>query len=163
MQTIPVANLYFYVCVVILSALRNLQEKIRRLEMEKGHAEQSLHALGKDASQTLLQNEDITPRLLNDQKGPERQRSAQSNLKVSVLIYSSYDGFVCLQMKILELEMKLQEEEYQRKLIQDKANQLQTGLEASRILLQSVSPCRSAKKSKEKKSNTKVCFHICSH
>lgn len=27
-------------------------------------------------------------------------------------------------MKILELEMKLQEEEYQRKLIQDKANQV---------------------------------------
>lgn len=79
MQTIPVANLYFYVCVVILSALRNLQEKIRRLEMEKGHAERSLHALGKDASQTLLQNEDITPRLLNDQKDPERLRSAQSN------------------------------------------------------------------------------------
>lgn len=40
------------------------------------------------------------------------------------MIYSSYDGFVCLQMKILELEMKLQEEEYQRKLIQDKANQV---------------------------------------
>lgn len=47
--------------------------------MEKGHAERSLHALGKDASQTLLQNEDITPRLLNDQKDPERQRSAHSN------------------------------------------------------------------------------------
>lgn len=79
MQTLPVANLYFYVCEVILSALRNLQEKIRRLEMVKGHAERSLHALGKDASQTLLQNEDITPRLLNDQKDPERQRSAHSN------------------------------------------------------------------------------------
>lgn len=47
--------------------------------MEKGHAERSLHALGKDASQTLLQNEDITLRLLNDQKDPERQRSAHSN------------------------------------------------------------------------------------
>ncbi|XP_006795478.1 centrosomal protein of 57 kDa isoform X2 [Neolamprologus brichardi] len=215
---------------VILSALRNLQEKIRRLEMEKGHAEQSLHALGKDASQTLLQNEDITPRLLNDQKGPERQRSAQSNCN-QVLInhlaaaesrclklerqldhmrkmlrnartertnllkqqdilqkaksaewqsdtasqYAQFDKLERLEqeylrltrtqniseMKILELEMKLQEEEYQRKLIQDKANQLQTGLEASRILLQSVSPCRSAKKSKEKKSNTKSVG--CSH
>ncbi|XP_063349270.1 centrosomal protein of 57 kDa isoform X2 [Pelmatolapia mariae] len=215
---------------VILSALRNLQEKIRRLEMEKGHAERSLHALGKDASQTLLQNEDITPRLLNDQKDPERQRSAQSNcnqvlinhlaaaesrclklerqldhmrrmlrnartertnlLKQQAILqkaksaewqsdtasqYAQLDKLERLEqeylrltrtqniseMKILELEMKLQEEEYQRKLIQDKANQLQTGLEASRILLQSVSPCRSTKKSKEKKSNTKSVG--CSH
>ncbi|XP_076729328.1 centrosomal protein of 57 kDa isoform X2 [Maylandia zebra] len=215
---------------VILSALRNLQEKIRRLEMEKGHAERSLHALGKDASQTLLQNEDITPRLLNDQKDPERQRSAHSNCN-QVLInhlaaaesrclklerqldhmrrmlrnartertnllkqqdilqkaksaewqsdtasqYAQFDKLERLEreylrltrtqniseMKILELEMKLQEEEYQRKLIQDKANQLQTGLDASRILLQSVSPCRSAKKPKEKKSNTKSVG--CSH
>ncbi|XP_039864854.1 centrosomal protein of 57 kDa isoform X2 [Simochromis diagramma] len=215
---------------VILSALRNLQEKIRRLEMEKGHAERSLHALGKDASQTLLQNEDITSRLLNDQKNPEIQRSAHSNCN-QVLInhlaaaesrclklerqldhmrrmlrnartertnllkqqdilqkaksaewqsdtasqYAQFDKLERLEqeylrltrtqniseMKILELEMKLQEEEYQRKLIQDKANQLQTGLDASRILLQSVSPCRSAKKPKEKKSNTKSVG--CSH
>ncbi|XP_004543756.2 centrosomal protein of 57 kDa isoform X1 [Maylandia zebra] len=217
---------------VILSALRNLQEKIRRLEMEKGHAERSLHALGKDASQTLLQNEDITPRLLNDQKDPERQRSAHSNCN-QVLInhlaaaesrclklerqldhmrrmlrnartertnllkqqdilqkaksaewqsdtasqYAQFDKLERLEreylrltrtqniseMKILELEMKLQEEEYQRKLIQDKANQLQTGLDASRILLQSVSPCRSAKKPKEKKSNTKKSSQQYSH
>ncbi|XP_039864853.1 centrosomal protein of 57 kDa isoform X1 [Simochromis diagramma] len=217
---------------VILSALRNLQEKIRRLEMEKGHAERSLHALGKDASQTLLQNEDITSRLLNDQKNPEIQRSAHSNCN-QVLInhlaaaesrclklerqldhmrrmlrnartertnllkqqdilqkaksaewqsdtasqYAQFDKLERLEqeylrltrtqniseMKILELEMKLQEEEYQRKLIQDKANQLQTGLDASRILLQSVSPCRSAKKPKEKKSNTKKSSQQYSH
>lgn len=200
--------------------------------MEKGHAERSLHALGKDASQTLLQNEDITPRLLNDQKDPERQRSAHSNCN-QVLInhlaaaesrclklerqldhmrrmlrnartertnllkqqdilqkaksaewqsdtasqYAQFDKLERLEqeylrltrtqniseMKILELEMKLQEEEYQRKLIQDKANQLQTGLDASRILLQSVSPCRSAKKPKEKKSNTKKSSQQYSH
>lgn len=200
--------------------------------MEKGHAERSLHALGKDASQTFLQNEDITPRLLNDQKDPERQRSAHSNCN-QVLInhlaaaesrclklerqldhmrrmlrnartertnllkqqdilqkaksaewqsdtasqYAQFDKLERLEqeylrltrtqniseMKILELEMKLQEEEYQRKLIQDKANQLQTGLDASRILLQSVSPCRSAKKPKEKKSNTKKSSQQYSH
>lgn len=101
--------------------------------------------------------------------------------------------------------MKLQEEEHQRKLVQDKASQvrwlktefsatlacnndwqvemflisknkkmsvlyciiyglgklyflsqLQTGLEANRILLQSVSPYLSSRQSKEKKSNSKV-------
>ncbi|XP_041653556.1 centrosomal protein of 57 kDa isoform X4 [Cheilinus undulatus] len=59
------------------------------------------------------------------------------------------------EVKIRELEMKLQEEEHQRKLVQDKANQLQTGLEANRILLQSVSPCLSSRQSKEKKSDSK--------
>lgn len=97
--------------------------------------------------------------------------------------------------------MKLQEEERQRKLVQDKASQvgwlktessatlacnndwqlvmfliskkkiyilsvvlyniciclqLETGLEANRILLQSVSPCLSGRQSKEKESNSKV-------
>lgn len=51
--------------------------------------------------------------------------------------------------------MKLQEEEYQRKLVQDKANQLQTGLEANRILLRSVSPCLSSTQSKDRKCNSK--------
>lgn len=91
------------------------------------------------------------------------------------------------QIKIHELEVKLQEEEHQRKLIQDKAKQvvrmcisffffydaplccgfcmwwfplpipqLQTGLEANRILLQSVSPCLSTRQTKEKKVNLKV-------
>ncbi|XP_019743192.1 centrosomal protein CEP57L1-like [Hippocampus comes] len=46
------------------------------------------------------------------------------------------------QVKIHELELKLQEEEHQRKLVQDKANQLQSGLEINRILLQSASPPR---------------------
>ncbi|XP_051935178.1 centrosomal protein of 57 kDa-like isoform X1 [Hippocampus zosterae] len=46
------------------------------------------------------------------------------------------------EVKIHELELKLQEEEQQRKLVQDKANQLQSGLEINRILLQSASPPR---------------------
>ncbi|KTG04506.1 hypothetical protein cypCar_00048365, partial [Cyprinus carpio] len=44
------------------------------------------------------------------------------------------------ERKIRQLERKLQEEEHQRKLVQDKAAQLQTGLEANRLLIQSVSP-----------------------
>ncbi|CAL8331891.1 unnamed protein product [Boreogadus saida] len=43
------------------------------------------------------------------------------------------------EKKICELEEKLEEEERQRKLVQEKADLLQTGLEASR-LLQAVSP-----------------------
>ncbi|KAK3531625.1 hypothetical protein QTP70_025810, partial [Hemibagrus guttatus] len=56
------------------------------------------------------------------------------------------------EVKIRELECKLQEEEHHRKLIQDKAAQLQTGLEANRILIESVStrPHRSSKNTKKK-------------
>ncbi|CAL8375277.1 centrosomal protein of 57 kDa [Gadus morhua] len=44
------------------------------------------------------------------------------------------------EKKIRELEEKLEEEERQRKLVQEKADLLQTGLEANRLLLQAVSP-----------------------
>ncbi|EHB04194.1 Cep57-related protein [Heterocephalus glaber] len=54
--------------------------------------------------------------------------------------------------KIKHLEEKLQEEEHQRKLFQDKAAELQTGLEISKILMSSVS---NSKHSKEKKKSSK--------
>lgn len=56
------------------------------------------------------------------------------------------------EAKIRELECKLQEEEHHRKLIQDKAAQLQTGLEANRVLIESVStrPHHSSKSTKKK-------------
>lgn len=59
------------------------------------------------------------------------------------------------EMKIRELEIKLREEEHQRKLVQDKANQLQTGLEANRILLRSVSPHLTRRPCKGQKSSSK--------
>ncbi|XP_036624683.1 centrosomal protein CEP57L1 isoform X1 [Trichosurus vulpecula] len=58
--------------------------------------------------------------------------------------------------KIKHLEQKLIEEEHQRKLIQDSAAQLQTGLEINRILMSSVLPSQQTKKkksAKEKKSS----------
>ncbi|EPQ18644.1 Centrosomal protein CEP57L1 [Myotis brandtii] len=54
--------------------------------------------------------------------------------------------------KIKHLEEKLKEEEHQRKLFQDKASELQTGLEINRILMSSVS---NPKQSKEKKKSSK--------
>uniref|UniRef100_A0A2K6AP38 Centrosomal protein CEP57L1 n=1 Tax=Macaca nemestrina TaxID=9545 RepID=A0A2K6AP38_MACNE len=54
--------------------------------------------------------------------------------------------------KIKHLEEKLKEEEHQRKLFQDKASELQTGLEISKIIMSSVS---NLKHSKEKKTSSK--------
>ncbi|XP_051853465.1 centrosomal protein CEP57L1-like [Antechinus flavipes] len=53
--------------------------------------------------------------------------------------------------KIKHLEQKLTEEEHQRKLIQDSAAQLQTGLEINRILISSVLPSQQTKKKKSTK------------
>ncbi|KAI3354274.1 hypothetical protein L3Q82_018811, partial [Scortum barcoo] len=203
----------------------NLQEKIRRLELEKGHAALSLHTMGRESSHTRLQSE-VTQRHFNEQTGTERAREVASPtaIKVVLITHLAAAESRCVklerqldhmrrmlrnakadrtsllkqqasmetarsadrqsdtvsdhaqleklerleqeylrltrtqnnaEMKIRELEMKLQEEEHQRKLVQDQANQLQTGLEANRILLQSVSPCLSTRESKEKKSDSK--------
>ncbi|XP_010727959.3 centrosomal protein of 57 kDa [Larimichthys crocea] len=208
----------------ILSALRNLQEKIRRLELEKGHTELSLHTMGKDSSRTHLQGDKVTQRLFNDKANAEGEISSQSNCNQVLITHLAAAESRCVklerqldhmrrmlrnakadktsllkqqvtmetaksadqqcdtvsehaqldklerleqeylrltrtqnnaEMKIRQLEIKLQEEEHQRKLVQDKANQLQTGLEANRILLNSVSPRLSTRQSKERRSNLK--------
>ncbi|XP_039986273.1 centrosomal protein of 57 kDa isoform X1 [Xiphias gladius] len=208
----------------ILSALRNLQDKIRRLELEKGHAELGPQTVGKDAQHTHLQSGKVTQRLLNNQTDTERQMRDPSNCNQVLITHLAAAESRCVklerqldhmrrmlrnakadrnglvkqqvstdtakladrqtdrvsehaqleklerleqeylrltrtqnnaEMKICELERKLQEEEHQRKLIQDKANQIQTGLEANRILLQSVSPGLSTTQSKEKSNSKK--------
>uniref|UniRef100_A0A3Q3J1W3 Cep57 centrosome localisation domain-containing protein n=1 Tax=Monopterus albus TaxID=43700 RepID=A0A3Q3J1W3_MONAL len=133
----------------ILSALRNLQEKIRRLELEKGHAELSLHTMGKDGSHTRVQSEKVTQRHFNNQTETQREMRDPSNCNQVLITHLAAAESRCVklerqldhmrrmlrsakadrtsllkqQMKIRELELKLQEEEHQRKLIQDKANQ----------------------------------------
>ncbi|XP_065767644.1 centrosomal protein CEP57L1 isoform X3 [Muntiacus reevesi] len=57
--------------------------------------------------------------------------------------------------KIKHLEEKLKEEEHQRKLFQDKASQLQTGLEINRILMSSVTNPRHFKEKKKSSKKTK--------
>ncbi|CAJ1065459.1 centrosomal protein of 57 kDa isoform X1 [Xyrichtys novacula] len=208
----------------ILSALRNLQEKIRRLELEKGRAEVNIHTMRKDAPHTLLQSDGVTRRLLNEQTDAQKERKDRSDCNQVLISHLAAAESRCAklerqldhmrrmlrsakadrtsllkqqvsvettkaahkqfdplpehaqleklerleqeylrltrtqnnaEMKIRELEVKLLEEEHQRKLVQDKANQLQTGLEANRILLQSGSPRLSSRQSKERKSDSK--------
>ncbi|XP_064841387.1 centrosomal protein of 57 kDa isoform X1 [Oncorhynchus masou masou] len=193
----------------ILSALMNLQEKIRKLELERGRTERSLHSLEKETSHTALRSDTHTLRdthkptdtheretsnqsepnqvlvtqlaaaearcklldrqleymrkmvrnaeadrttLLKRQVSLEMTRSAapapdsahQAQLEKLELLEQEYQRLTRTQnhaeRKIRELELKLLQEEHQRKLVQHQANQLQTGLEANRILIQSVSP-----------------------
>ncbi|XP_029026644.1 centrosomal protein of 57 kDa [Betta splendens] len=214
---------------VILSGLRSLQEKIRRLELEKDHAELSLRSLGRDVSYTPRQSDNITHRLLNNQTDTHKESRDPSNCNQVLITHLAAAESRCVKLerqldhmrrmlhnakadrtsllkqqcqvsretaksahqqqgtvsehaqleklerleqeylrltrtqnnteiKINELELKLQEEKLQRRLIQDQAQRLQSGLEANRILLQSVSPRRSSAENKEKTSNAKKSF-----
>ncbi|XP_042627674.1 centrosomal protein of 57 kDa-like, partial [Cyprinus carpio] len=170
------------VCAAILSALKNLQEKIRHLELERCDAQQKLQTVSRESThsdhrhthhdllsqltaaeaqcsrlerhlehmrKTVRNTESDRTAVLRRQVSLERLGSADRTdvqLKLQKLdqLEQEYHRLTETQgtteRKIRQLERKLQEEEHQRKLVQDKAAQLQTGLEANRLLIQSVSP-----------------------
>ncbi|KAL2096266.1 hypothetical protein ACEWY4_008414 [Coilia grayii] len=177
----------------ILSALRNLQEKIRRLELERTQAQHTLRQLNTHTTHTHSSTElecqlagaESRCRLLEKQleymkkmvrnaetsrtsllkhqvcverSGAVEQEDVRQKLEKLDLLEQEYQRLTHTQThaesKIREIERKLLEEEHHRKLMQDKAAQLQTGLEANRILLQSVSPRpHKSTKTKKKKKN----------
>ncbi|XP_028656333.1 centrosomal protein of 57 kDa [Erpetoichthys calabaricus] len=101
--------------------------------------------------------------LLMRQMSLEREKSAnhsdvQSKLEKLDILEREYCKLTATQRlaesKIRDLEQKLYNEEHHRKLLQHKAVQLQTGLEANRILLQSISPPPPKSKKTKKKKNT---------
>ncbi|KAM4699131.1 centrosomal protein of 57 kDa [Discoglossus pictus] len=210
----------------IFSALKNLQEKIRNLELERVHAEESIDRLSKETTeykdhldrQSLhrdrykddlsKQNKDLSSQLsaaesrchllekqleymrqmvqkaenertsvLEKQVSLEGDRSleklnVQAKLQKLDMLEQEYLKLTTMQVlaekKIREIEQKLREEEHQRKLVQEKAAQLQTGLETNRILLRSLTPPskeRLKKKSlsAEKKPNQVTSPHIQPH
>ncbi|XP_026111115.1 centrosomal protein of 57 kDa-like isoform X2 [Carassius auratus] len=182
----------------ILSALKNLQEKIRLLELERCDAQKKLQTVSRESThsdhthtnhdllsqlsaaeaqcsrlerhlehmrKTVRNTESDRSAVLRRQVSLERLGSAdrtdvQLKLQKLDLLEQEYHRLTETQSsterKIRQLERKLQEEEHQRKLVQEKAAQLQTGLEANRLLIQSVSP-RPHKSSriKPKKLSTK--------
>ncbi|XP_059501214.1 centrosomal protein CEP57L1 isoform X3 [Stegostoma tigrinum] len=187
----------------IVLALKNLQEKIRCLEVERAEAEKKVQSLSYECSQykhipeqgkknntriekgasdelavqlanvedrcSLLEKQLEYLRTMVDHTKTEKNilLEKQTSLQMDrhwnhAELQSKLEKLEILEQeclkvnatqtraekKIYELEQKLQEEEHQRKLIQDKAAQLQTGLEINRILLGS---CSVKKKKKIKK------------
>uniref|UniRef100_H3CQQ6 Centrosomal protein 57 n=1 Tax=Tetraodon nigroviridis TaxID=99883 RepID=H3CQQ6_TETNG len=184
----------------ILSALRNLQMKIRRLELEKRQAELSMQTMRREASHTHthLRRDQVTQTPQNDPTGVEQETSVRPSCNQALVTHLAAAESRCSrlerqlevmrrllasqvsketakaadgkweavrepaqsetvkrleqdyqrltrsqsynEMKIRQLELKLQEEEHQRKLVQDKTSQLQSNLEANRMRLQSASP-----------------------
>ncbi|KAM5325044.1 centrosomal protein CEP57L1 isoform 1-T10 [Glossophaga mutica] len=194
----------------LILALKTLQEKICRLELERTQAEDNLNILSKEAAEykKALENETNERNLVHQELIKQKKdisiqlSSAQSRCillekqleytKRMVLNVEREKNMIleqqaqlqrekeqdqmklqakleklnvlekeCFKLtttqktaedKIKHLEEKLKEEEHQRKLFQDKASELQTGLEVSRILMSSVS---NPKQSKEKKKSSK--------
>ncbi|XP_048209683.1 centrosomal protein CEP57L1 [Perognathus longimembris pacificus] len=194
----------------LILALKTLQEKIRRLELERTQAEDNLNILSKEAAEykkalenetnernlahqelikqkkdisiqlsaaqsrcTLLEKQlEYTKRMvLNverektvilEQQAQLQKEKEQDQMKLHAKL-EKLDVLEkeCFKLtttqktaedKIKYLEQKLREEEHHRKLFQDKASKLQTGLEISKMLMSSVS---NSKLPKEKKKSSK--------
>ncbi|NXA45342.1 CE57L protein, partial [Nothocercus julius] len=197
----------------VVSALKTLQEKIRRLELERSQAEDNLCNLSAEAArykkaleqesykkdishqELMQQRKDVSVQLnaaqsrcsllekqldymkkmvssaemekkmvLEQQTQLQKEKNqnrVELNAKLEKLEVLEKQ---CLKLtatqriaedKIKHLEEKLCKEEHQRKLIQDKAAQLQTGFEINRILLSLVSSQNERKKKIRKKKTKK--------
>uniref|UniRef100_A0A8C7AE57 Centrosomal protein of 57 kDa n=1 Tax=Neovison vison TaxID=452646 RepID=A0A8C7AE57_NEOVI len=196
----------------IFSALKNLQDKIRRLELERIQAEESVKTLSRETieykkvldeqiqerenskNEESKHNQELTSQLLaaenkcnllekqleymrnmikhaemertsvlEKQVSLERERQhdqthVQSQLEKLDLLEQEYNKLTTMQAlaekKMQELEAKLREEEQERKRMQTKAAQLQTGLETNRIVFEDkATPCvPTARRVKKKKS-----------
>lgn len=208
----------------IISALKNLQEKIRQLELERIKAEDNIrhlstesmgykHQLERQSKSTDPVREDVSKHnrdlsrqlsqaesrcsLLEKQleymkkmvQNAETERNSvlakqvslegdkaleKSNLQAKLekldKLEQEYLKLTTMQVlaekKIRDIEQKLREEEHQRKLVQEKAAQLQTGLETNRILLKSLTPPMKQEKIRRRESHEdkKVYNHqSCSH
>ncbi|XP_063250592.1 centrosomal protein of 57 kDa [Prinia subflava] len=187
----------------IFSALKNLQEKIHRLELERFQAEENVKHLSRetadykkvlseqmqheehDKTEVAKKNQELSSQLaaaesrcsllekqldymrkmiqhaenekshlLEKQGSLERDRlldqsHVQSKLEKLDILEKEYSRLTMMQSiaekKMKELEQKLHEEEHARKLVQEKAAELQTGLETNRLLIQAASPLLSPK------------------
>ncbi|XP_025211061.1 centrosomal protein of 57 kDa isoform X2 [Theropithecus gelada] len=196
----------------IFSALKNLQDKIRRLELERIQAEESVKTLSRETieykkvldeqiqerenskNEESKHNQELTSQLLaaenkcnllekqleymrnmikhaemertsvlEKQVSLERERQhdlthVQSQLEKLDLLEQEYNKLTTMQAlaekKMQELEAKLHEEEQERKRMQAKAAELQTGLETNRLTFEDKATPRvpSARRIKKKKS-----------
>ncbi|XP_030345992.1 centrosomal protein CEP57L1 isoform X2 [Strigops habroptila] len=197
----------------VVAAVKTLQEKIYRLELEKSKAEDNLCSLsiaaaqykaavehesykkdtareelmqqGKDVSvqlnaaqsrcsllekqldymRKMVSSAELENKMVLEQQAQLQKEEDQNWLKLHAKLEKlEMLEKECLKLtatqriaedKIKHLEEKLCEEEHQRKLIQDKTAQLQTGFEINRILLSSVTSQNEPKKENVKKKKTK--------
>ncbi|XP_069091564.1 centrosomal protein CEP57L1 isoform X5 [Pleurodeles waltl] len=155
----------------LMSALQTLHEKIRRLELERTNAEDNLQSLSKEAAEykKVLECEhhkkDLSGRIVTEQRHEEvtselSKAQSRCSLLEKQLDYmrklvqnaeKEKNAVVEQQNKISQLQEKLHEEQHHRKLLQQKAEQLETGLEINRLLIPTPVSSKSGPKKKAKK------------
>ncbi|XP_041879673.1 centrosomal protein of 57 kDa isoform X3 [Corvus kubaryi] len=128
-------------CSLLEKQLDYMRKMIQHAENEKSHLLEKQGFLERD-------------RLLD-------QSHVQSKLEKLDILEKEYSRLTTMQSlaevchlcwkKMKELEQKLQEEEHARKLVQEKAAELQTGLETNRLLIQAASPLLSPKATQPRK------------
>ncbi|XP_045433906.1 centrosomal protein of 57 kDa isoform X8 [Pipistrellus kuhlii] len=163
----------------IFSALKNLQDKIRRLELERIQAEESVKTLSRETveykkvldeqiqerenskNEESKHNQELTSQLLAAESKCnllEKQLEYMRNM----IKHAEIERTTVLekQKKMQELEAKLHEEEKERKRMQAKAAELQTGLETNRLIFEDkkipCAPCARRIKKKKSKPPEKV-------
>ncbi|KAL6091496.1 hypothetical protein STEG23_032307, partial [Scotinomys teguina] len=197
----------------LVSALKMLQEKIYRLELERTQAEDNLNCLSREAAQykkalenetnernlahreLIKQKKDISIQLssaqsrcmllekqleytkrmvlnverekamileqqaqLQREKEEDQMKLRTKLAKLDVLEKECFRLTTTQQNaedKIKYLEEKLKEEEHERRLFQDKACELQTGLEISKILMSTISHSKHCKEKKKPPKKTR--------
>lgn len=137
----------------LISHLAAAESRCLKLERQLDHMKKMLHSAKTDKSNIVTQVKETTRSTDQHSDNP----TVLARLEKLDHLEQEYIRLTHTQnnaeRKIHELELKLQEEEHQRKLVEDKANQLQEGLETNRILLRSVSPHLTTRQPKNRSSS----------
>ena len=131
-------------CELLERQLENMRRMVQNAERERSDALERQIALERDRGRITAEN-----------------RTIQSKLDKMEFIQARFDDVLSRkeksESKIKELESRLKEEEHQRKLLIDRAAQMQTDAEAQRILSEDQSkPSEVGLKKKRKKKIAKV-------
>ncbi|KAJ7401856.1 hypothetical protein BTVI_92160 [Pitangus sulphuratus] len=163
----------------VVAALKTLQEKIHRLELEKAQAEVDLCSLSRAAAQykKALEHESYEKdtahqELMQHRKDASEQlNAAQSRcslLEKQLDYMKKMVSSVELEKKIIleqqdkikHLEEKICKEDHQHRLLQDKKSQLQIEFHINRILMSSATSQREPDEENGKKKNPKKVWKL---
>uniref|UniRef100_A0A3P8TF92 Centrosomal protein 57kDa-like protein 1 n=1 Tax=Amphiprion percula TaxID=161767 RepID=A0A3P8TF92_AMPPE len=183
-----------YSSTAVVDALKTLQEKIRRLELERKEAEKSYRQFSHEAQKhqqasyvvmitgmdAKLQSAEARCKVLEKQLDYMRKMVENAKKERSALIENQHPSnsnnqtqreklekleSECLklsrtqtlaEMKLAILEQKLLKEEHERKLVQDKADELQRELDVNLRLSVPTTEEKKAKKKTKKTVKTEV-------
>ncbi|KAG7460868.1 hypothetical protein MATL_G00203490 [Megalops atlanticus] len=121
----------------LVSQLESAEARCSLLEKQLDYMKKMLETAQRDGNSAIQKQVYLQKERLKDQTGVITQLEKLEKLEKEYLKLSSTQSVA--QKKIELLEQKLREEEHERKLVQEKAAELQRGLERNRALYSSAS------------------------